>query len=146
MSWVCEVIVTGHETERPSLDAWLSRTASPCWRSFPGLSSLDVYEPAQEKGRDPYNHQEASPLLIAILEFESESALKTAVDGSAFPEALRALPPGLEAKASVFERAFYAVEDGETASNTTAMNAETAKLRHIERSTGVKCIRLRNRK
>lgn len=120
MSWICEITVTGDEALRPALSSWLSAIASVRWIALPQLRLLDIYEPASEKSGDPYNHQESSPLLIAILEFENEAALQQVMNGASFPDLLEALPAGLEATVNAFERVFYGQDGREAASVLTA--------------------------
>jgi hypothetical protein len=113
MSWICEIAVTGEADQRPILDQWLSEVATGRWVALPHLLSVDLYEPTEEEGQDPFNHEVSGPLLIAMLDFDSEDALRLAMNGEPLLGALRSLPASLTATASAFERAFYPVgEDG----------------------------------
>jgi hypothetical protein len=120
MSWICEITVTGDPAQVAALDAWLSNTAAATWTALPHLQALDIYEPASETSRDPYNHQEAGPLLIATLEFGSEGDLQQAMNTASFLEVLKALPFDLRAMANAFRRAFYGPDGDEVENNLSA--------------------------
>lgn len=120
MAWVCEVTVTGMESERASLDEWLAATALAAWTSLARLSALDIYEPAAERGHDPYNHAAQSPLLIAILAFDTAQALRDATGSAAFLAPLQALPAGLQATSDAFERRLYPVDGTDAPAPLTA--------------------------
>ncbi|MDF2808989.1 MAG: hypothetical protein K0S56_20 [Microvirga sp.] len=110
MSWICEIAVTGDTHLRPALHEWLSQVATERWISLPHLQIADFYEPTEEESRDPFNHEVAGPLLIAMLDFDSAEALRAAMSSARLLDALQSLPPGLAATSSAFERRFYAVE------------------------------------
>jgi hypothetical protein len=120
MSWICEITVTGDPAQATALDTWLSNTAATNWTALPHLEALDLYQPASETSRDPYNHQEASPLLMAILEFASAAALQQAMTSVSFLEVLKALPGDLRATANAFRRAFYGPDGNEIDNNLNA--------------------------
>jgi hypothetical protein len=108
MAWICEVTVTGSNAGGAA-DSWINDCAG-VWSGFPGLLSLDIYEPANEKSDDPYNHETEIPHLIAILDFETPQAVSDATGSTEFRASIEAAPEGLATTVSVFERAFYNAE------------------------------------
>lgn len=107
LSFVCEIAVSGDESQGEAVAAWLSGTVQPKLTTLAGLLSADAYTPAAETARDPYNDKEAPPLLILIADFSSEAALREALAGAALLEALGAHPKGTKLTVSAFRRAFY---------------------------------------
>ncbi|WP_210484068.1 hypothetical protein [Microvirga antarctica] len=114
MSWICEIAVTGSTDLRSGLRDWQANNERR-FAELPGLSAADFYIPTEQASQDPFNHEVAGPLLIVMLEFASETALRAALAEATIASGLATLPPGLAATASVFERAFYPVADDETA-------------------------------
>lgn len=107
LSWICEIAVTGDARRARSLARWLGETL-PGFRSLAGLLSLDVYVPANGESRDPYNRDEAAPLMLVLAGFTSEKALRKAMAGRKLVEALGALPAGTRATANAFRQTFHA--------------------------------------
>jgi hypothetical protein len=108
MSWTYEIALRGAPERGADVRAWLE-TAARAYGSLPGLACLDVYTPAGDEVRDPYNKDGAGPLMMLMLDFASRDALAGAVAGGAIAAPVGALAPGITATGAALERRFYPV-------------------------------------
>jgi hypothetical protein len=111
MSWVYEIALRGAQPTSEILRNWFASGPRQALAALPGLSSLDLYTPADGAPQDPYNRDTGSPLMMLTVEFASREALASAAIGGAIEKALGAVPPGVEATAAAFERRFYPIGD-----------------------------------
>ena len=82
-----------------------------------GLSSFDLYMPAQGPSHDPYNHDGAGPAMMLMLDFASRDDLAAAVnERQGIAAVLGSLPAGFSATGAAFERRFYPVGEDDEAS------------------------------
>ena len=109
MSWVYEIALRGAPQASEALRTWFASGPRQALAALSGLSSLDLYTPAEGTPHDPYNRDGAGPLMMLMVEFASRDALAAAVHGGAIAAALGALPPGVGATGAAFERRFYPI-------------------------------------
>jgi hypothetical protein len=110
MAWICEIVVSGAPDAPPDLRKWISRTASVRLPDIDGFLAIDLYEPTDERSQDPFNRDTDAPLLIALLDFESEDALRRAMSSAPLADVLDAVPQGLATTVTALERALYPVD------------------------------------
>ncbi len=120
MAWICEIVVSGAVEAPPGLRTWISETVSVRLPDTDGLKSVDLYEPTDERGRDPFNQDTDAPLLIALLDFESEDALRRAMSSAPLADVVDSIPQGLAITVTPLERASYAVDDNPDGSGSEA--------------------------
>jgi hypothetical protein len=106
MPFVYELALTGAATETGSANAWFDVGPSQAWARIPSLSALDVYRPVAGT-EDPYNKDDAPPLLIAVAAFANADALAAATP--MLDQSLGGLPLGTHATLTPMERKFYPV-------------------------------------
>jgi hypothetical protein len=111
MAWICEIVVSGGTDAPGGFRKWISESVVGRLPDTDGLRSADLYEPADERGRDPFNHDTDAPLLIAILDLESEDALRRAMSSAPLADVVESVPHGLTVTVTALERASYAVDD-----------------------------------
>jgi len=119
MAWICEIVVSGAAEALPGLRTWARETAPMRLSDLGGLLSLDLYEPTEEPGQDPFNHDTDAPRLIALLDFDGEDALRQAMRSAPLAAVVDALPAGLAATVTALERTTYPV-DGNPAADLEA--------------------------
>ena len=81
MSWVYEIALRGAPQASEALRTGLSSGPRQAFAALSGLTSFDLYTPAEGTPHDPYNHDGAGPLMMLMLEFASRDALSAAVNG-----------------------------------------------------------------
>jgi hypothetical protein len=114
MSWTYEIALRGAPDRRASLRTWLEGAARDTFAGLPGLTCLDLYTPADDSAKDPYNNDGAGPLMMLMLDFATRDALAAAVAGGGVRAAVDALAPDVAATGSAFERRFYPVGEDAT--------------------------------
>jgi hypothetical protein len=111
MSLVCEIAVTGNESQADDARGWLDHGIGAVKAGRADLMTLDVYRPVGGT-HDPYNKDEGPPLLIAVAEFDTIDALR---EGAfALEQGFAKLPHGTKATMTTMERRFYPVADQAT--------------------------------
>jgi hypothetical protein len=111
MSWVYEIALRGAPGLRAALGQWFLSGPRQALAALPGLTSNDLYTPAEGPARDPYNQDGGGPLMLLMLGFATHGALAAAVKAGQFSGALGPLPRGVSATGSAFERRLYRVGD-----------------------------------
>jgi hypothetical protein len=111
MSWTYEIAMRGAPEAAAGLRRWLGAGPRQALTRLPGLTSLDLYTPAEGPAHDPYNHDGAGPLMMLMLDFASRDALVDAVKGGALANAHGGFPDGIAATGAAFERRFYPTGD-----------------------------------
>jgi hypothetical protein len=109
MSWVYEIALRGAQPASEALRDWLESGPRQALAALPGLSSLDLYTPAEGAPQDPYNRDTGGPLMMLMVDFVSRDALASAVSGGAIEAALGPLPSGVAATGAAFERRLYPI-------------------------------------
>jgi hypothetical protein len=120
MAWICEIVVSGAAEAPPGLTKGISETMVARLPDADGLQSVDLFEPTDERGRDPFNRDTDAPLLIALLDFESEDALRRAMSSAPLAEVVQSIPQGLAITVTALERAAYPVDDDPEGPDTEA--------------------------
>lgn len=112
MSWTCEIALRGAPDRGADLQTWLETGAQDSMAGLPGLACFDLYTPADGIIRDPYNADEAGPLMMLMFDFATRDALAAA--GGGIIAATGGVAAGIAATGATFERRFYPVGADET--------------------------------
>jgi hypothetical protein len=107
MNWTYEIALRGVPDQTAVLRTWLETQMRVACAGLPGLACVDVYIPAEGQVHDPYNKDDASPLMMLMLAFTARDALADAVAGGRIAAEVRALEPDITATGAALERRFY---------------------------------------
>jgi len=118
MCWVCENVIhrepdgadRGTRVGEPERESGISLADGPLdsLQRLPDLRAVDLYQPVNG-GTDPFVQDGPGPVLIAILDFPSPEALRSATEGPEFAGALSKSPYGAGVQATALERRFYPI-------------------------------------